>query len=147
VQHLRVHLTSLKVQLEQIASAIAWLMRSFFSMIFIPVRIAGNWCLYQIMLRLIEVPLNSKHSYCKSNNGIVSSNNENTSPQRPNLGQETQIRDNDTLEERWNRLKRYITGCVQLAELEGRLLTNDRENLGLNPFLPTYPPLMGVVIT
>ena len=55
--------------------------------------------------------------------------------------------DSETLEAKWNRLKRHVTGPMQLTELEGRLLTNDSEALDLNPALPTYPPPIGVAVT
>ena len=74
-------------------------------------------------------------------------NSKNTSPQKSNLGQGTLAHDSETLEAKWNRLKRHVTGPMQLTELEGRLLTNDSEALGLNPALPTYPPPIGVAIT
>jgi hypothetical protein len=52
-------------------------------------------------------------------------NSKNTSPQKSNLEQGTLTRDNETLEMKWNRLKRHVTGPMQLTELEERLLTND----------------------
>ena len=59
------YLNSVRNQLEQIMAAITWTMRSEVTMIVIPFRISGNWCLYQIMrgshtqvvLRLTEAPV------------------------------------------------------------------------------------------
>ena len=59
------YLNSVRDQLEQIMAAATWTMRSEVTMIVIPVRISGNWCLYQIMrgshtqvvLRLTEAPV------------------------------------------------------------------------------------------
>ena len=60
------YLNSVRAQLKQIVVAAAtWTMRSEVTMIVIPVRISGNWCLYQIMrgshtqvvLRLTEAPM------------------------------------------------------------------------------------------
>ena len=74
-------------------------------------------------------------------------NSKNTSPQKSILGQSTLTYDSETLEAKWNRLKRHVAGPMQLTELEGRLLTNDSEALGLSPALPTYPPPIGVAVT
>jgi hypothetical protein len=65
MSHLEEYLSTVRTQLEQMMAAATWTMRSEVTMIVIPVRISGNWCLYQIMrgshtqvvLRLTEVPL------------------------------------------------------------------------------------------
>ena len=59
------YLNTVRTQLEQIMAAATWTMRSEVNVIVVPVRISGNWCLYQIMrgshtqvvLRRTEAPL------------------------------------------------------------------------------------------
>ena len=44
-------------------------------------------------------------------------------------------------EEEWTKLKHFIGGDrTQISELEKRLLTNDSEDLNLDPLEPAYPP-------
>ena len=43
------HATSLPLQLQKLADTRTWYERSQISVIAIPVRIEGNWCLYQIV--------------------------------------------------------------------------------------------------
>ena len=44
-------------------------------------------------------------------------------------------------EEEWTKLKHFIGGDrTQISELEKRLLTNDSEDLNLDPMEPEYPP-------
>jgi len=43
-------------------------------------------------------------------------------------------------EEEWTKLKHFIGGDqTQISELEKRLLTNDSEDLNLDPMDPEYP--------
>ena len=44
-------------------------------------------------------------------------------------------------EEEWTKLKHFVGGDrTQISELEKRLLTNDSEDLNLDPMEPGYPP-------
>jgi hypothetical protein len=59
------HASSLPFQLQKLADARTWYERSQISVIVIPVKIEGNWCLYQIVrgshiqqvVRLTEAPM------------------------------------------------------------------------------------------
>jgi hypothetical protein len=65
MSHIEEYLNLVRIQLEQIMVAATWTMRTEVTIIVLPVRISGTWCLYQIMrgshtqvvLRLTEAPL------------------------------------------------------------------------------------------
>jgi hypothetical protein len=44
-------------------------------------------------------------------------------------------------DEEWNKLKSFVGGDrTHISEMEKRLLTNDSEDLNLDPLVPAYPP-------
>jgi len=44
-------------------------------------------------------------------------------------------------DEEWIKLKNFVGGDrTKISELEKRLLTNDSEDLNLDPMTPKYPP-------
>jgi len=65
MSHIEEYLNLVRTQLEQILVAATWTMRTEVTIIVLPVRISGTWCLYQIMrgshtqvvLRLTEAPV------------------------------------------------------------------------------------------
>ena len=52
------------------------------------------------------------------------------------------IKPRPNADEEWNKLKSFVGGDrpKELTELEKRLLTNDSEDLNLDPMDPEYPP-------